>query len=107
MKSVIKKKIAAKLESIKKYEKNKKVQEKMFFGDPAVIAKALADDYEELGELYLKASDLRNAIKAFKKAQKADIAFIKSEFSFDKKFMEKTIGQRKKYWAEKLKRIRR
>ena len=100
MESSLKSKISAKLERIKKYEAETPV-------DVAVIAKTLADDYKELGDLYLKAADSKSAAKAFKKAEESDLKFVKSEFSYDKAFMERTLKERKAYWNKVMENLKK
>jgi len=100
MEHELKSKIAAKLEKIRKYEGEKPV-------DAAVRAKMLADDYEELGNLYMRSGDLKGASKAFKTAEEADLAFVKSEFSYDRALMERTLKERKAYWKKFLEKLKK
>ncbi len=100
MEHELKSKIAAKLEKIRKYEGEKPV-------DAAVRAKMLADDYEELGNLYLRAGDRKGASNAFKKAEAADLTFVRSEFSYDKPLMERTLKERKAHWKKFLENLKK
>ena len=82
--NTIKNKIKLLEEGIEKFKIDKNIQKEKCFNDPATIAKWLSEKNEELGELLLKNSNIKDAIKCFEAAEAADINFIKLEFLMTK-----------------------
>lgn len=101
MKNRIKERITSLKREIEEVEKQKKIGERFFY-DPAVKNRWLLEKYEELGKLFIQTSEVKSAVEAFKKARDADIKFILSEFSYDKKIMQETLQERKKNWLKKI-----
>ena len=87
-------------------EKDEKTRKEKFFGDPALIAHKLSELYEKLGDLYSKLSDVKSAVSALEDARKADLAFVKSEYSFDKKYLQDFSEASKLRWQKKIAEIK-
>ena len=71
--------------------------------DVAVKSLKISETYEELGRLCTRAGKKNGAAKAFKSAEKYDMKFIRSEFSYDKALMKRTLKERKAHWKNIIK----
>lgn len=105
MKNNLKLDIESLLGSIRKIEEDKELQDKRFWGDSALIARALAEKYEELGGLYKKIHDYKSAVIAFEKASKEDMKFIDSEFAYDPPYVKELNAGRENYWKNKIAKL--